>query len=398
MENNTSNNSAKLNFGLSNRSKESSENKVTPDGVSPVEETQKEPTTVSTSAPVAGSVEEKDEYIKNREYVDKRSITIALVKNYSLFRRANDKVLSKRRDFIGSSVISSRTLSSNKGEIEAYFPDLIGLSPNNENFITRVKQYLNNIQISVNELGRKFDISFRYNKYIDFRKIQDQEKAIEEKYRQADKSNLGELKKALAAKIAAINDLESTKYLYGRPVNIEDYLMYRHCLLYKDIAKDTALINSDPSIRFYFKDDQKEADLQRKLRIETNKAKANFVTMITDDELFNAVYAQYCVTVGKPVLVSSLEDRIIKENELDKFSSNEPIKFNKMFNDNDIKIKSTIEILIERGEFIRSKYNQNIITPEGDFIGANVKEAVAWFKNPANADMVNAYKNKLKNM
>ena len=236
------------------------------------------------------------------------------------------------------------------------------------------------------------------HRYIDFRAIQDKEKLIEEKYRQADKSNLGELKKALAAKIAAINDLESSKYQFGRPVNIEDYLMYRHCLLYKDIAKDTALINSDPSIRFYFKDDQKEADLQRKLRLENNKAKANFVSMIADDELFDAIYAQYCVNVGKPVILSSLEDRMIKENELDKFSSDEPIKFNKMFNDADIKIKAIIEILIERGEFVRSQYNQNIITPEGEFIGANVKEAVAWFKNPANADVVNAYKNKLKNV
>ena len=174
--------------------------------------------------------------------------------------------------------------------------------------------------------------------------------------------------------------------------------MYRHCLLYKDIAKDTALINSDPSIRFYFKDDQKEADLQRKLRLENNKAKANFVSMIADDELFDAIYAQYCVNVGKPVILSSLEDRMIKENELDKFSSDEPIKFNKMFNDADIKIKAIIEILIERGEFVRSQYNQNIITPEGEFIGANIKEAVAWFKNPANADVVNAYKNKLKNV
>lgn len=102
--------------------------------------------------------------------------------------------------------------------------------------------------------------------------------------------------------------------------------------------------------------------------------------MIADDELFDAIYAQYCVNVGKPVILSSLEDRMIKENELDKFSSDEPIKFNKMFNDADIKIKAIIEILIERGEFVRSQYNQNIITPEGEFIGANVKEAVAWFK------------------
>ena len=108
MENNTSNNSAKLNFGLSDRSKGSSDNKVTAFGGSPVKESVDEK-----PEPIPGSVEEKDINVKNREYIDKRSITIALVKNYSLFRRANDKSLTKRRDFIGSSVTSSRTLSSN---------------------------------------------------------------------------------------------------------------------------------------------------------------------------------------------------------------------------------------------------------------------------------------------
>lgn len=39
-------------------------------------------------------------------------------------------------DKIGSCVRSSRTLSSNKGEIESYFPALIGLAPNNENYFT----------------------------------------------------------------------------------------------------------------------------------------------------------------------------------------------------------------------------------------------------------------------
>lgn len=63
-------------------------------------------------------------------------------------------------DKIGSCVRSSRTLSSNKGEIESYFPALIGLAPNNENFISRVKAYLNNISVSVDELGKTFDISF----------------------------------------------------------------------------------------------------------------------------------------------------------------------------------------------------------------------------------------------
>ena len=55
-------------------------------------------------------------------------------------------------------------------------------------------------------------------------------------------------------------------------------------------------------------------------------------------------------------------------------------------------------MLIARGELVRSQYNQNITSPDGDFIGSNIGEAVAWFKNTENSSIVNALLNKLKNI
>ena len=393
MENNKGTGGAETGFGFVK--KPSTE---TPDnGSRPVEETSSEEKKVE-----AGKEQEKvtvqqkiDENL-NKEYTEHKSITIALVKNYSFYRRANDKVMTKRRDFIGSSVSSSRVLSSNKEEVEAYFPRLIGLSPNNDNFISRVKQYLNNIQVAVDELGKTFDCSFHYNHYSDYLTIKKKEEQIENKYKLANKSNSKDLRAALKEKITLLNELESSKHKFGYPLNLEDYILYRHCLLYNDIAKDTALINSDASIRFYFKDNNKEAELQKKLRTEINNAKANYVQVVSDPDMFDAVYIQYCVINGLPIVSSMLEDRITKENQLDRFSIEDPIKFNKICRDNDIKLKALIETLIARGEFIRAQHNQNILTPEGDFIGANMNEAVAWFKNPENSAVVVGYKNKLK--
>lgn len=393
MENNKGTGGAETGFGFVK--KPSTE---TPDnGSRPVEETSSEEKKVE-----AGKEQEKvtvqqkiDENL-NKEYTEHKSITIALVKNYSFYRRANDKVMTKRRDFIGSSVSSSRVLSSNKEEVEAYFPRLIGLSPNNDNFVSRVKQYLNNIQVAVDELGKTFDCSFHYNHYSDYLTVKKKEEQIESKYKLANKSNSKDLRAALKEKITLLNELESSKHKFGYPLNLEDYILYRHCLLYNDIAKDTALINSDASIRFYFKDNNKEAELQKKLRTEINNAKANYVQIVSDPDMFDAVYIQYCVISGRPIVSSTLEDRITKETQLDRFSIEDPIKFNHICRDNDIKLKALIETLIARGEFIRAQHNQNILTPEGDFIGANMKEAVAWFKDSANSAMVAGYKNKLK--
>jgi hypothetical protein len=393
MENNKGTGGAETGFGFVK--KPSTE---TPDnGSRPVEETSSEEKKVE-----AGKEQEKvtvqqkiDENL-NKEYTEHKSITIALVKNYSFYRRANDKVMTKRRDFIGSSVSSSRVLSSNKEEVEAYFPRLVGLSPNNDNFMNRVKQYLNNIQVAVDELGKTFDCSFHYNHYSDYLAIKKKEEKIESNYKLANKSNNKDLRAALKEKLTLLNELETSKHKLGYPLNLEDYILYRHCLLYNDIAKDTALINSDASIRFYFKDNNKEAELQKKLRTEINNAKANYVNVVSDPDMFDAVYIQYCVISGRPIVSSMLEDRITKENQLDRFSIEDPIKFNKICRDNDIKLKALIETLIARGEFIRAQHNQNILTPEGDFIGANMKEAVAWFKDSANSAMVAGYKNKLK--
>lgn len=344
---------------------------------------------------VLTSKEQKQEEL-DKPFTYKRSITVSLIQNYSLYRKANDKVLPKKRDYIGSSIRSSQVLASNRAEVEAYFPQLLGISVNNENFVTRLKQYLNNIQVPVNELGVTFDCSFRFNHKRDYFAFKAREEEIEMAYKKANKQSTKDLRAALAIKINDLNNLESEQYAVGSPVNITDYILYRHCLLYRDIAKDTALINCDPFVRFYLKDDAKDKERQQKLRQEINNAKRNYIEVIGDDEMFDAVYIQYCVVAGLPIVNSLLSEKIDKENQLDKFSTSEPVKFNSIVKDRDLRIKSLIELLIARGEFIRSQFNQNITTQDGEFIGANMKEAIAWAKNPENENVLAAFKNKLK--
>lgn len=344
---------------------------------------------------VLTSKEQKQEEL-DKPFTYKRSITVSLIQNYSLYRKANDKVLPKKRDYIGSSIRSSQILASNRAEVEAYFPQLLGISVNNENFVTRLKQYLNNIQVPVNELGVTFDCSFRFNHKRDYFAFKAHEEEIEMVYKKANKQSTKDLRAALAIKINDLNNLESEQYAVGSPVNITDYILYRHCLLYRDIAKDTALINCDPFVRFYLKDDAKDKERQQKLRQEINNAKRNYIEVIGDDEMFDAVYIQYCVVAGLPIVNSLLSERMDKESQLDKFSISEPVKFNSIVKDRDLRIKSLIELLIARGEFVRSKFNQNITTQDGEFIGANMKEAIAWAKNPKNENVLAAFKNKLK--
>lgn len=385
-------NSSESSMGFSFGKANTENDKQTTDNVkSPVEETDVKPARDDSM-----EVEIKEDL--NAEYTDVRSITVALVENYSLYRKVNERTLMKRRDYIGASVSASRILSTNKEEIETYFPTLLGYPANHESFMPRLKQYLNNIRIHVDELGRTFNTSFVYRHKKDYLRIIAEEEKIEAEYQRANRQDLEELKKALQDKITKLNALESSKCKLGYPVDLEDYLMYRHCLVYKDVAKDTALINSDKSIRFYIKDNQKEAKKLQKHRLEVNKAKANFVACLAEDKLFDAVYIQYCIHHNLPIISSLAEDRIAKEVKLDEFSVKDPVKFNRIFNNKDVKLMATIELLIARGELIRYRDNQNIMSVDGELIGANMGEAVAWFKNVNNTSAVNAYYSKLKNI
>ena len=350
--------------------------------------------TVDKEKPTATMVERKQEEA-DAAYVDIRYMVIALASNYSLYRRVNDKELAERNEYIGSCIRSSNALCANKGELEAYFPNLIGVSPNDQNFVRRVKEYLNNFQVKVDKLGLRLNLTFHYNHFKDYLAFKKKEEAIETEFAQVKRGDATALKRAIENRIVKLNALESTKWQYGSPENVADYLLYRHCLLYSDVAKDHSLINKE-HIRFYFKDEQKENELKAKQRLELNNAKRNFVTLIANDKAFEDVYVQYCVLKNKAIVPALAEDDLVKQENLDYFSQKEPAKFNELYNDRNISVKSLIERLVAYGILIRHPHSQNIVSANGDFIGANMKEATAWFKNTENEATVAAYENQLK--
>lgn len=351
---------------------------------------------VAQEMPVTQSVADIDKEDLDAPYTDKRNITISLVHNYSTYRKVNMKVLGQRKEIIGSSITSCRLLSSNKDEVEAYFPALVGLSPNNPEFITRVKAWLSNIQVNVNENDKVLNTSFIYNHKRDYLRIKAEEEKIDAEYDRVDRANLKVIKEAIKKRVEALNALESSKHKYGRPENLEEYLIYRHCLLYRDVAKDMVLINSDNSLRFYIKDENKEVAKRKKLTEERVRAMRNFVEVGASDSKFNSVFVSVIIYLGRQLATELLKSDDEKKAIVIQFVNEHPDKFNKIVNDKNVTIKAFIETLIARGELVRSEFNQQISTADGTFIGSNMNEAIAYFNNPNNKDVRTAYENKLK--
>ena len=332
----------------------------------------------------------------NSPYTDKRTVTIAPVQQFSAYRRANIKSMPPRRNIIGSSISSTRILSSNKDEVEKYFPQIIGISPNNPEFVTRVKAYLSNISFNVQDAGSTLNISFTYDKKKDYLTIKEKEEKINAKRESVARNNTAAIKEAVKVWTQEINDLESEKAKYGHPDNIEEYLLYRHCLLYRDVAKDISLINSDSSLRFYIKDENKEAERAKRLVDERRKAMRNFLALESSDKKRNAVFIQMTVNNGGNIAEAMLKTPDQQVSALMTYLNDSPDKFNDLFEDKNVEMKSFIEALIARGELIRPEYNQQISTADGTFIGSNMNEAVAYFNNPTNKPVLEAMQNKYK--
>lgn len=332
----------------------------------------------------------------DEEYIDKRFIIIASVLNYSAYRRMNMAAIGKPRNMIGSSVNSVRKLMSNKGEVEHYFPELVGVASNNPEFITRVKNYLNNMFLDIRDTERKIDISFRYHHKRDYLKVKAAEDRIWAKYNEVDRSNAAKLYDAAVMRDNDLFNLESTKYQYGDPLNLEQYIIYRHCLNYPDVAKDEAFINSNANLRFYIKDVRKEEARKEKLIKEQQAAMKHLVELQASPTKTSAVYINYCVYSGISLADGLAKNGLIQTKELMDFATTNPRKFNELVSDRKLMSKAFIETLIARGELVRSDFNQQISTPEGDFIGANINDAIAFFDNPNNAGLKTKLENKLK--
>ena len=332
----------------------------------------------------------------NSPYTDKRTVTIAPVQQFSAYRRANIKSMPPRRNIIGSSISSTRILSSNKDEVEKYFPQIIGISPNNPEFVTRVKAYLSNISFNVQDAGSTLNISFTYDKKKDYLTIKEKEEKINAKRESVARNNRAAIKEAVKVWTQEINDLESEKAKYGHPDNIEEYLLYRHCLLYRDVAKDISLINSDSSLRFYIRDENKEAERAKRLVDERRKAMRNFLALESSDKKRNAVFIQMTVNNGGNIAEAMMKTPDQQVSALMTYLNDNPDKFNDLFEDKNVEMKSFIEALIARGELIRPEYNQQISTADGTFIGSNMNEAVAYFNNPTNKPVLEAMQNKYK--
>ncbi len=177
------------------------------------------------------------------------------------------------------------------------------------------------------------------------------------------------------------------------PLNIQEYVVYRHALGYPGLAMSKDDADRSPSLKhFYLVDPDKVANTDLKINELEDKAIAAYFKY-KDDEL---KVDQILTVLGTSLKNLSTADKVIKLKTLSKRNAEkgeheqqqELQRFVDVCEDQDLAMKYLIQELI--GAQILERIGTAIHMREsGDLLGGNAREAVLFLKNPKNSKVYN---------
>jgi len=330
---------------------------------------------------------------------------------------------------IGSAISSVNKMMANSEEQRVLMQDVISISPNSSEWNKQLKYYWNSFSVDIPENGKELEVGFVYDiealdkqDYISrinkgFDKEKDKltsdadlkryiDKRIESvvysfqnaiKAAQSIKNNQSRQKaidNAYRVKYDNIVKLEGERYKVGNPIDAFDYMLYRYCLVYGDVANDYTLVSKSPKIRFYL---HSEEDIKKlkKSKQQTDKTRLKALLDVTDsvDAMENLLYA-----MGKADIIP--QDDVELYEMVEGLSKSDTAEFLRIANNKDLKILGAIEKYVASGIFVRhpgstAVFNAtNLETP----LGNNIDEVLTYFKNPANKAVVKELETKYKNL
>lgn len=177
----------------------------------------------------------------------------------------------------------------------------------------------------------------------------------------------------------------------GRPIELDDYILWRYCLEYSRVANDVKDIGKSPKIELYLY--SKEAELkEKKVSFDQRKKATQLMYQRIGERSWVEYMLRLLITHDKEsgVYVKDLVSMTSDEKDilLEKYATNNPIIFTTFGNDKDLELKALLELAVAMNVITRIP-NTSALTYQNDPIGNTSEEAVAYLKNPKNAQLLN---------
>jgi len=256
-----------------------------------------------------------------------RKVWIYWKPNKSAYALANSEVLDEPPRRLGSSVTAVGKMIANSLEQKALMPSIIGISANSPDWDKALTNYWNSLSEEIPAGGKELDLSFNYdindtnksefidninknisnesgklktdndlvdyiekrlkNVEIEFKKKIETLKTIENEKQRDEIYN-----EAYKTRYDSIFRIEADRFKVGTPVNPFEYLLYKFCLVYSQVANTNELVGKSTNIRFYLhsEDDVKQyKEAERKSNRNRISVYSKAISDITKVE--NIIYA-----------------------------------------------------------------------------------------------------------
>lgn len=295
-----------------------------------------------------------------------REIEIIWKLNPSTFEKINAEVYSNPPQRLGSKHSSvDRMVNMYGDEMKVLLPSIIGVSSLDVTWYKAIKYYWDSVSYLIPPSGKKLEVGFSYS-------IDDisRKSAIESLSK-----NITTIKDdATLAEYCEISVKEEEKYRYGRPIKIEDYLMYRYCLVDGHVANTIEDANKSNNIRFIISNPKAMQDFKRQNHALETKANSIYIDALKDSQ----IVANILYSMGIDITNMDQLDREIKLKEV---YISDPKKFVEVSSDKNLNLKAKIERYILKGILNRLP-DSSIIVDSTDIsftVGGDINEAVNFF-------------------
>jgi len=321
-------------------------------------------------------------------YEIKKPLKIFLKDNLSEFGVKNYAVLGDGRNKIGSSINAVRVITSSAEEQKALMPYVIGISASSPDWNKRITDYWNGISVFVPSKGLELEVGYVYDlANSDCKKYIDTLKGVDGKLKEF------KTDEALAEYVEA-NIPENEKWKYGRPINTADYMLWRYCLNYRDVANDSTVANKSPKIRFYIFDEttvKQQKDKQFKDRLAAGSLYYKIVENI--DKVVEYIY--YCDR-GHEI---QLMDKNGKVQVLENIWQSNPNALLEASKDTQRKDKAFIKECIVKGILRKLPHTSIIVDSEDNKeIGGSIEDAIAFLNSETNKMVRNSIEGRLRGL
>ena len=240
-----------------------------------------------------------------------------------------------------SGVLLGRTILTPQEE-QKYMPALVGVLPTHMEWDNLLNAYWNNLLIKVPYEGLKLEVGMK----------------------------------------------ETSDGVF-EPIVVFDYVLYKYCLLYPQVANDVKLMHNSSRIRFYLLKDKHVQEESLKLQDLKDLATVKRFEIKDDMETVKSII----ILSGNSVAGTVQELNLT----LAKLADNDPAKFIALAKDKRLLEKAFIERLVRAGIMTRP-LNSTLVLYDGAQIAKNLEDAVAWLNAPQNSEALLVVRDKLSKL